>query len=191
MHAQSQTLVENAKAAAAARLVDGSIRITVCVDASSQAQGVDATLAALRTGVAETQQPVTLGISGTWGFCWMEPTLTVRSADGARTVLYGNVTADRVPELLECVARGDDLPELAIGVVEGESRSGIPMLADHPFMKGQVRRLMADIGRIDPENIDDYLATDGYVGFSKALEMDGVAIVKEMLDRGLGGRACV
>jgi NADH-quinone oxidoreductase subunit F len=189
MNAQLQTLVENAKAAAAARLVDGSIRITVCVDTSSQAQGVDATLAALRTGVAETQQPVTLGISGTWGFCWMEPTLTVRSADGARTVLYGNVTADRVPELLECVARGDDLPELAIGVVEGESRSGIPMLADHPFMKGQVRRLMADIGRIDPENIDDYLATDGYVGFSKALEMDGEAIVKEMLDSGLGGRA--
>ncbi|MGE5596093.1 MAG: NADH-ubiquinone oxidoreductase-F iron-sulfur binding region domain-containing protein, partial [Hyphomicrobiales bacterium] len=38
-------------------------------------------------------------------------------------------------------------------------------------------------------NIDHYLAHDGYVGFGKALEMDGPeAIVKEILDSGLGGR---
>jgi NADH:ubiquinone oxidoreductase subunit F (NADH-binding) len=55
-------------------------------------------------------------------------------------------------------------------------------------MKGQVRRLMANLGRIDPENIDHYLAHGGYEGFGKALEMEPEAIIKEVLDSGLGGR---
>ena len=189
MNAQLLALIDHAKSALAARMADGSVRINVCVDTSSQAQGVDATLAALKSGIAAADLKATMGITGTWGFCWMEPTMTVRSADGTRTVLYGNVTADRVPELLDAVTHGRDVPELAIGVVEGEPSGEIGMLADHPFMKGQVRRVMADIGRIDPEDIDDYLAVDGYEGFGKALEMDAEAIVKEMLDSGLGGRA--
>jgi NADH:ubiquinone oxidoreductase subunit F (NADH-binding) len=119
----------------------------------------------------------------------MEPCVTVRSAAGTQTILYGNVTPDRVDEFIEHIAAGKEMPELALGVVEGNPTSEIGLLSDHPFMQGQVRRVMANIGIIDPENIDHYLAQDGYVGFGKALEMDAEAIVKEMLDSGLGGRA--
>lgn len=190
MNARLDALVDGAKQDMAARLADGRVHINVCVDTSSLAQGVEASLTALRDGIAERRLNASVGITGTWGFCWMEPTMTVRSADGSRTVLYGNVTADLVPEFLECVvAGGGVMPSLAIGVVEGEPTAEVDMLANHPFMKGQVRRIMADIGRIDPESIDEYLAADGYVGFGKALEMDAEAIVKEMLDSGLGGRA--
>jgi NADH:ubiquinone oxidoreductase subunit F (NADH-binding) len=86
------------------------------------------------------------------------------------------------------VAEGGDLPELALGVVEGNPTPGIPLLADHPFMKGQVRRLMSNCGVIDPGEIDHYLARGGYEGFAKAFEMDAEAIIKEVLDSGLGGR---
>jgi NADH:ubiquinone oxidoreductase subunit F (NADH-binding) len=55
-------------------------------------------------------------------------------------------------------------------------------------MRGQVRRLMANIGRTDPENIDHYLAHGGYEGFGRALEMEPEAIIKEVVDSGLGGR---
>lgn len=189
MNARIESLVNEAKERVAARHSDGAIHINMCLDTSSKAQGADAALAAVKDGIAARGLKATVGITGSWGFCWMEPTLTVRSADGSRTVLYGNVTSDRVPELLDHASRGEDMPELAIGVVDGSATPGIAMLDDHPFMKGQIRRLMADIGRIDPEEIDDYLAADGYVGFGKALEMDGEAIVKEMLDSGLGGRA--
>ena len=112
----------------------------------------------------------------------------MRTAAGTQTVLYANVTPDRVDELIEKVAAGQDMPELALGVVEGNPTADIPLLSDHPFMKGQVRRLMANLGITDPENIDHYLAHGGYEGFGKALEMDAEAIVKEMLDSGLGGR---
>jgi NADH-quinone oxidoreductase subunit F len=187
MNAQLQALLENARAAWDARKLDGRVHLDVCVDTSSLARRADETLAALRKEVDANSLPVEVGITGSWGFCWMEPTVLVRSADGSRSVLYHDITLERVPELVRAALDGKDVPELALGVVDGEPRA-LPLLADHPFMQGQVRRLMANLGRTNPENIEDYLANGGYEGFGRALELDQEAIIKEMLDSGVGGR---
>ncbi|MCC7363435.1 MAG: NADH-quinone oxidoreductase subunit F [Dehalococcoidia bacterium] len=173
----------------AAEMNSGRVRLNVTLDTSSIARGAEDTLAALRNGVAANKLAADVNITGSWGFCWMEPCVAVRSSAGTKTVLYANVTADRVEEFLDrVVVQGQDMPELALGIVEGNATAEIPLLADHPFMKGQVRRLMANLGFTDPENIDHYMANGGYEGFGKALEMDAEAIIKEMLDSGLGGR---
>ncbi|MBK6661277.1 MAG: SLBB domain-containing protein [Thermoflexaceae bacterium] len=190
MNARLQSMIDDAKRAWTEQRSSGREQVTVSIDTSSLARGADETLAAIRAQAAAMNLKVDVGITGTWGMNWLEPTVTVRSAAGTRTVLYGNVTADRVPEFLQAVVvEGRDLPELAIGVVEGNATAEVPLLSDHPFMRGQVRRLMANMGTIDPESIDHYLAHDGYAGFGKALDMDAEAIVKHMLDSGLGGRA--
>ena len=189
MNTRLESIISAAKSSWAAEQASGRIRITVTRDTSSLARGADETIARLNAAVESKKLVADVGITGSWGFCWMEPCVTVRSAAGTHTILYGNVTPDRVEEFIDVVASGKDMPELALGVVEGNPTAEIPLLSDHPFMKGQVRRVMANIGRIDPENIDHYLANDGYAGFGKALEMDAEAIVKEMLDSGLGGRA--
>ncbi len=189
MNARLQAIVDAARSAWSAEQSSGRPRINVCIDTSSIARGAEETLAALRRLVTEKGLNVDIGITGSWGFCWMEPTLTVRSAAGTWTVLYANVTADLVDRFLQAVVvDGSDMPELALGVVDGTSTADIPLLADHPVMKGQVRRLMANTGVIDPLNIDHYLAREGYEGFGKVLEMDAQAIVKEVVDSGLGGR---
>lgn len=189
MNAQLETIIANGKQAWAAEQASGKIRLNVTLDTSSVAQGAGETLEALKAGIAEQGLKAEVGITGSWGFCWVEPCVTVRNASGTETVLYANVTPDRVPEFLDrVVAQGGHMPELALGVVEGTSTAEIGLLSDHPFMRGQVRRLMANIGTIDPENIDHYIALDGYAGFGKALEMDAEQIVKEILDSGLGGR---
>ena len=188
MNARLQKLIDNAKAAWNAEQASGRVRIRVTLDTSSIARGAEETLARLREAAASRKIDADVGITGSWGFCWMEPCVTVRSAAGTHAVLYGNVTPERVDELIAAIAAGRDLPELALGVIEGNATPEIPLLEDHPFMKGQVRRLMANLGRIDPENIDHYLAHGGYEGFGKALEMEPEAIIKEVLDSGLGGR---
>ena len=189
-NAKLQAIIDTAKRDWAAYQSDGRQHVRFCIDTSSLARGGQATLDALRAAVAASGLNVDIGTGGSWGFSWMEPTLTVRSAAGTRTVLYANLTTDRVEEFVDTVlVAGGDMPELALGVVEGTSTPDVPLLSDHPFMKGQVRRLMANIGVIDPENIDHYIALGGYEGFGKALEMDAEAIVKEVVDSGLGGRA--
>ncbi len=189
MNAQIQAMIAAAKKSWTAEHAGGRTRVNVTLDTSSLAKGGDRTLAAIRKAVADRGLDADVGITGSWGFCWMEPCVTVRSAAGTRTVLYGNVTPDVVDEFVrQTILEGGDMPELALGVVDGNATDEIALLSDHPFMRGQTRRLMENIGLTDPENIEHYLAHDGYLGFGKALEMDAEAIVKEILDSGLGGR---
>ena len=147
MNAKLQTIIDEAKARVAAEKSNGREKINVCIDSSSIARGAEETLAKIREVVEAKGLRADVGVTGSWGFCWMEPTVTVRSAAGTQTVLYANVTADRVEEFLDAtVAKSGTMPELALGVVEGTATDDIPLLSDHPFMQGQTRRLMEFIG---------------------------------------------
>jgi NADH-quinone oxidoreductase subunit F len=163
--------------------------VTVCLDTSSLAVGAQATLDALRVAIDRSGHDVILRTSGSWGFCWLEPTVSVRSAAGGLTILYHSVTKDRVEEFVQrTIVEGETMPELALGVVEGNATAEIGFLEEHPFMQGQIRRLMERSGRIDPEDINHYLALGGYEGFAKALGQTDEQIIEEMLNSGLGGR---
>lgn len=167
----------------------GRPRVVVTLDTSSIARGANETIERLRDAVAAANIKVDLAVTGSWGFCWLEPTVSVRTAAGTRTILYGPITPDRVDEFVQrTLVQGSDIPEWALGVVEGNPTPDIPLLSDHPFMLGQERRLMARLGYTDPGSIDHYLASGGYEGFGRALDMSPEEIIKEVVDSGLGGR---
>ncbi len=52
----------------------------------------------------------------------------------------------------------------------------------------ETRVVLKNIGRIDPESIQDYLAAGGYEGLKKALGMKPGEVVDEMIASGLRGR---
>jgi NADH:ubiquinone oxidoreductase subunit F (NADH-binding) len=52
----------------------------------------------------------------------------------------------------------------------------------------ETRITLKNIGKINPESIDDYIATGGYEGLKKALTMEPFSIIDELLDAGLRGR---
>jgi NADP-reducing hydrogenase subunit HndC len=57
------------------------------------------------------------------------------------------------------------------------------------FYKKQIRIALRNCGFINPENIDEYLAADGYAALGKVLtEMTPEAATQEMIDSGLRGR---
>ena len=95
----------------------------------------------------------------------------------------------------------------------GMSPDDIPFLVEEHFLKGrmvdrfreivkpivdeelgpprpkEVRVVLRNCGQIDPNNIEDYLATDGYQALGKALfEMTPEGIIDEVLSSGLRGR---
>lgn len=189
MNLQLHSLIEDSKRAYASELGSGQPRVTVTLDTSSIARGADIVLERIKEVVEATGLKVDIAITGSWGFNWLEPCISVRSAAGTRTILYKEITPELVGDFIQTVlVDGEEVPEWALGVVEGNATPEIPLLADHPFMVGQSRRLMARLGMTDPENIDHYLATGGYVGFGKALDLTDEEIIKEVLDSGLGGR---
>ena len=52
----------------------------------------------------------------------------------------------------------------------------------------ETRIVLKNIGRIDPERIDEYMAAGGYAGLRKALTMDSESIIDEITAAGLRGR---
>jgi NADH:ubiquinone oxidoreductase subunit F (NADH-binding) len=98
------------------------------------------------------------------------------------------VTADKVGALLDAVKGGSAAGPSAMAVLGTGSMGDVPSINSLPFWRGQVRRLMANCGVIDPLNINHYIANKGYEALDKALRMEGEAITKELLASGLWGR---
>ncbi len=160
-------------------------RLTVYHDTAGIAMGSAETLAALRQ--AEAGGEFDVQIAGSIGLSYAEPLVEAAQPDGLR-VLYSRVTADRVPALLDGVVRARGVArDLAFCTIEGEVED-VPRLADLDYWRLQDRRLMKNLGRNDPEQIDHYLACGGYEGLDKALAMTPEEVIKQVLDAGLWGR---
>jgi NADH-quinone oxidoreductase subunit F len=160
-------------------------RIDVSICTASHAAGGHETLARLHQEIATRGLAVDTGIIGDNGFSFLEPQVVVSKPDGSR-VLYGPVRAADVPELLDQALKGV-CARLAMATIAGDA-GGVAPLSSHPFMKYQVRRLMANCGITDPDNIDHYIANGGYEGLAKAVTMTDEEVIKQTLDSGLWGR---
>ncbi len=166
-------------------------RISLAMDTSALAGGADDTIRALEHEIAARGAAVDTGRTHGYGMQWLQPLADIAWPDGTR-VLYGPVTPDNVSMLVdEATGRAGAAASLAVGVLAGK-RSGIPAIEAHPFLAAETmgRRLMARIGRTDPESIDHYIATGGYFAFDRMLSRHQTpqSIRQLMIDAGLTGR---
>ena len=94
-----------------------------------------------------------------------------------------------MPSLVDQSLTGDGIArEMALASSGSQAASGIPPLDSLPFWRGQVRRLMANCGVTDPDNIDHYIANGGYEGLTRALKMAPEDVIEEVKNSGLWGR---
>ena len=122
--------------------------------------------------------------TGCNGFCAVGPVMLVQP-DG---IFYQKLRTKDVPHLVEeHFLKGRPVKKLFY--TEPASRETIPTMSDIPFFAHQMFWAMRNKGAIDPEVIDEYIATDGYFGVAKALkEMTPEQIIAEMKISGLRGR---
>ncbi|HRT62087.1 MAG TPA: NADH-ubiquinone oxidoreductase-F iron-sulfur binding region domain-containing protein [Syntrophales bacterium] len=122
--------------------------------------------------------------TGCNGFCAQGPIMVVYPEG----IVYMTVRTDDIPELVEeHFIKGRPLERLFYK--EPITEEKIPTMQEIPFFALQELRVLRNRGLIDPENIDEYIARDGYAGMAKALtEMTPEDIVKEVLASGLRGR---
>ncbi len=127
--------------------------------------------------------------AGCIGPCYLEPLMDV-TLPGRPRISYPNVTPEKARALIEAtIIKGDPKKSLAVGHFgDGEISDGIPRFFDLPMLKPQQRVVLRNCGFIDPQEIDHYLANDGYVGIMKALEMEPEQVIGEVKEAGLRGR---
>lgn len=74
-------------------------------------------------------------------------------------------------------------------VKEPEQKQALPTINDLPFFKNQVRIALRNVGFIDPLNIEEYIARDGYSALAKVLtQMSPEDVISEVKKSGLRGR---
>jgi NADH:ubiquinone oxidoreductase subunit F (NADH-binding)/(2Fe-2S) ferredoxin/Pyruvate/2-oxoacid:ferredoxin oxidoreductase delta subunit len=132
-------------------------------------------------GLQDEIQIVTTGCDG---FCAEGPIMIVQP-DG---VFYCRLTEKDIPFLVEeHLLKGRPVQKLMY--VAPETMSAIPKMRDIGFFKGQVLVALRNRGMIDPENIDDYIAMNGYQALAKVLtKMTPEDVIRQITASGLRGR---
>jgi NADH:ubiquinone oxidoreductase subunit F (NADH-binding)/NAD-dependent dihydropyrimidine dehydrogenase PreA subunit/(2Fe-2S) ferredoxin len=127
---------------------------------------------------------------GCIGPCYLEPLVDIKMPEQPR-VSYSNVIPKLLTNILKShLIEGVPFSKAAIGNFGDNSFHDIPPFYELPMLKPQVRVVLRNCGLIDPEDIDQYLASEGYQGIMKALQMrpeDVTGVVRQAGMRGRGG----
>jgi len=153
-----------------------------------RAAGAVAVLEAINSELAKHNIEATIIQVGCIGLCYAEPLVDIVKPNRPR-ICYSNVTPEIIPQLIEDYIINDNpRPDLALGTIGNGDVDGIPKFFELPMLKPQVRIVLRNCGMIDPENINHYIARDGYSGLVKALAMTPEAVIEEIKKSGLRGR---
>jgi NADH-quinone oxidoreductase subunit F len=180
------SLVESAKARSAEKRRDGIPRIFIGMATCGLASGAAETKAAFEDVLVERHLDARIVSVGCLGHCYAEPLVVIENP-GFPPICYHNVTPGKARVLVRSfLEEGDPVFEYVLGAMEENDL--IPTVWDFPRFHLEKRVVMEKCGSIDPEDIDQYLANDGYAGFVRALGLPREKIVREVLESGLRGR---
>ena len=126
--------------------------------------------------------------TGCFGLCALGPVVIIYPEG----TFYSQVTPEDVKEIVEEHLLKGRVVERLVYADTGEEKVAEPKevsLSDTAFYKTQKRIVLRNCGVIDPENIEEYIAVDGYAALGKVLtEMKPEDVIKVISDSGLRGR---
>ena len=150
-----------------------------------------------RTGREKSAAPAVVKAVGCNGMCHCEPIVQVVES-GTLVALYGNVTPLAAREIARRHTRGHGLVNIAQrlhrAVGGGEPVDLIDHLLDNAagpaaeYLGKQRRIVLENCGEIDPGQIDEYVAREGYQGLTACLRLDPEAVIAGITESGLRGR---
>ncbi len=123
-----------------------------------------------------------LSLSGCRGFCAMGPLVSVGD------IFYTKVKPEDVAEIVEkTLIKGEVIDRLLYHNPANNQKA--KTVDEIPFYAKQERILLHDCGRINPEDINEYIAHGGYAQAKRAYtEMTDEEVCKEIITSGLRGR---
>ncbi|MBO5994353.1 MAG: NADH-quinone oxidoreductase subunit NuoF [Firmicutes bacterium] len=153
------------------------MKIVVGQGSCGIATGAKKTAAEFEKQLKANNLDTELTITGCVGTCYLEPIVDVYEDNGWMT-RYVKVQPDKVEKIVQDhIIGGNPVKEYAITD------------EDEGFVERQQRVVLRNCGVINPENIDEYLAVDGYKALEKVLTtMKPEQVIEEIKASGLRGR---
>ncbi len=160
--------------------------VLVCGGTGCTSSNSLAIIDALEAEIAKKglQDEVKVVRTGCFGLCALGPIMIVYP-EGS---FYSQVKVDDVPEIVEeHLLKGRLVKRLLYD--ETVTMDDVKSLQETDFYKKQHRVALRNCGVIDPENIEEYIAFDGYMALAKCLkEYSPEQVVQIIKDSGLRGR---
>lgn len=122
--------------------------------------------------------------TGCFGLCTLGPIVKIMPGE----TTYVKVSADDAKEIVsEHIMKGRRIERLLYR--ESPDKKPAATEKELSFMKKQIRIVLRNCGIIDPENIEDSIANDGYEALAKVLTtMKPLDVIRTIKDSGLRGR---
>ncbi len=124
--------------------------------------------------------------TGCFGLCQKGPIVAVYPD----RIYYAHVKPEDVKEIVsEHIYKGRIVPRMVLQDDEIEKVEEIIDINKIRFYAKQQRIALRNCGVINPEDINEYIARDGYMALGKVItEMEPQAVINEMKESGLRGR---
>jgi NADH-quinone oxidoreductase subunit F len=133
---------------------------------------------------AGLQDMVEIKKTGCRGFCENGPVMVIEP----QNIFYNLVKPEDVTKIVNSTLV-EGRPVKRLLYTDAETRKKIASEKEIPFFRKQIRNVFGKTGKIDPAQIDDYIAEGGYAALCKALTtMKPEEIIETIEASGLRGR---
>ena len=167
-------------------MAEYKFHILVCGGTGCQSSNSHEIMANLKQCVADAgmENDCKVLMTGCFGFCEKGPIVKMLPDN----TFYTSVKPEDAAEIVaEHIVKGRKVERLLY--VDPEDKSHVSDAKHMEFYKKQMRIALRNCGFIDPENIDEYIARDGYAALAKCItEMTPEEVIEEVKKSGLRGR---
>jgi len=160
--------------------------ITVCGGTGCHAYGCLKVAQAFKDEIKNQglQDSVDVRTTGCHGFCERGPIVVIQP----KGVFYQRIKLEDIKEVIAETIVGKKIIDRLL-YVDPKTQEKIVREKNVPFYKKQKRIIFGNNGFIDPTDIRDYIALDGYRALTKILfDMTSEEVIEEIIASGLRGR---
>lgn len=161
-------------------------RIFYCASTACLSTGAEQVKTALDQAVVTGKcgkDEVEIVKTGCMGLCSQGPLVRVEEKE-IDPILYANLNEESAQQV---ATRHIPMDGVLADEDDDLEKNILPL--DHPFFTKQVKVVLDNIGRINPDSLNDYLAHGGYKALAYVLEnMTPEEVCNEILESGLRGR---
>jgi NADH-quinone oxidoreductase subunit F len=160
--------------------------ISLCAGSGCGAYGTDEVKDALEREISQNglKKRVEIKVTGCHGFCEKGPIMVIHPEG----TFYSQVKVEDVPEIVAETLVNKQLVDRLL-YKDPVSKQKVSKESEVPFYSHQHRLIFGNNGLIDPTNIDDYIAMEGYSALAEALfSMSPEEIIDTIKKSGLRGR---
>ena len=165
---------------------NGEKHILICGGTGCKSANADKILSELNRSIEKygLQDKVKVIMAGCFGFCAKGPIVKIEPDD----TFYIQVTPEDAEDIIKNhIVYGNVVERLLF--TDPSDNSKIKSQHNIPFYKKQMRIALRNCGVIDPENIKEHIAADGYKALGNVLKnYEPIEVINEITKSGLRGR---